>query len=133
LQGIALNTLIIDDNEMTRAVLRAMLVRGGLQVIGEASNGNNGYELIMKLKPQIVCLDIVMPDISGIDVLRQLRAELDRMVVPMVSGERSVKTIKQCLSLGASGSIIKPFNEATVLKSVRDAMSRAGMTIPDGL
>ncbi len=128
-----MNALIIDDNEMTRSVLRAMLVRSGLQVIGEASNGNNGYELIMKLKPQVVCLDIVMPDISGIDVLKQLRAELDRMVVLMVTSERSVETIKQCLSLGASGFIIKPFNEATVLKSVRDAMSRAGMTIPNGL
>jgi two-component system chemotaxis response regulator CheY len=127
-----LNALIIDDNEMTRAVLRAMLVRSGLQVIGEASNGNNGYELVMKLKPEVVCLDIVMPDISGIDVLKQLRAELDRMVVLMVSGERDVATIKQCLSLGASGFIIKPFNEATVLKSVRDAMRRAGMAMPVG-
>ncbi|MEB0136637.1 response regulator [Actimicrobium sp. CCC2.4] len=128
-----MNALIIDDNEMTRTVLRAMLVRSGLQVIGEASNGNNGYELIMKLKPQVVCLDIVMPDISGIDVLKQLRAELDKMIVLMVSGERNVDTIKQCLSLGASGFIIKPFNESTVLKSLRDAALRAGMTMPDGL
>lgn len=118
---------------MTRATLRTMLVRSGLQVIGEASNGNNGYELVMKLKPQVVCLDIVMPDISGIDVLKQLRNEFERMVVLMVSSERNVATIKQCLSLGASGFIIKPFNEATVLKSIRDAVLRAGMTMPNGL
>ncbi len=128
-----MNALIIDDNEMTRATLRTMLVRSGLQVIGEASNGNNGYELVMKLKPQVVCLDIVMPDISGIDVLKQLRNEFERMVVLMVSSERNVATIKQCLSLGASGFIIKPFNEATVLKSIRDAVLRAGMTMPNGL
>lgn len=128
-----MNVLIIDDNEMTRAVLRAMLVRSGLQVIGEASNGNNGYDMIMKLKPKIVCLDIMMPGISGIDILKQLRAELDKMVVLMVSGERNVTTIKQCLALGASGFIIKPFNEATVLKSVRDAVLRAGMAMPAGL
>lgn len=128
-----MNVLIIDDNEMTRAVLRGMLVRNGLQVVGEASSGNHGYELIMELKPQVVCLDIMMPDISGIDVLKQLRAELDKMVVLMVSGERNGTIIKQCLSLGASGFIIKPFNETTVLKSVSEALLRAGMAMPTRL
>ena len=127
-----MNALIIDDNETTRVVLRAMLMHTGLQVVGEASNGNSGYELIMKLKPDVVFLDIIMPDISGIDVLKQLRTELDRMMVLMISAERNVETIKQCLSLGASGFIIKPFNEATVLKSVRSAVLRAGIMMPNG-
>jgi two-component system chemotaxis response regulator CheY len=50
----------------------------------------------------------------------------------MISAERNVETIKQCLSLGASGFIIKPFNEATVLKSVRGAVLRAGIMMPNG-
>lgn len=128
-----MNALIIDDNNMTRTLLRAILGRSGMRVVGEASNGNRGYELIMELKPQVVFLDVVMPDISGIDVLKQLRAELDKMVVLMVSVERDVSIIKQCLSLGASGFILKPFTEATVLKSVKDAMLRAGMLVPAGL
>ncbi|HXA48262.1 MAG TPA: response regulator, partial [Burkholderiaceae bacterium] len=69
--GKSVNVLIIDDNEMTRALLRTILSAEGYIVVAEASNSKNGLEQALKVKPDVICLDILMPDGSGIDVLRQ--------------------------------------------------------------
>lgn len=119
-----LNVLIIDDNEMIRTVLRAMLFGTVHHVCGEAGSGKAGYELARKLVPDIVFLDILMPDFSGIDVLRQIREAMPQVIVLMVTGERDTETIRQCVAHGASGFIIKPFNAATVLKALADAAAR---------
>ncbi|MFT5534054.1 MAG: two-component system chemotaxis response regulator CheY [Candidatus Paceibacteria bacterium] len=120
-----MNVLIIDDNDMTRTVLRAMLFGTAHHVCGEAASGKAGYELALKLLPDVVFLDILMPDLSGIEVLKQLKEAMPQVIVLMVTGERDTETIKQCLASGASGFIIKPFNAATVLKSLADATQRA--------
>jgi two-component system chemotaxis response regulator CheY len=122
----SLNVLIIDDNDMTRAVLRAMLFSTVHHVCGEAANGKAGLELAHKLLPDVVFLDILMPDLSGIEVLKQLKEEMPQVVVLMVTGERDTDTIRQCVAAGASGFIVKPFNAATVLKALADAALRAG-------
>ncbi|EGF33152.1 response regulator receiver modulated metal dependent phosphohydrolase [Oxalobacteraceae bacterium IMCC9480] len=121
-----MNVLIVDDNEMTRTVLRAMLFGTVHHVCGEAGNGKAGLELALKLLPDIVFLDILMPDLSGIEVLKQLKEAMPHVVVLMVTGERDTDTIRQCVAAGASGFIIKPFNAATVLKALADAALRAG-------
>ncbi|GAA4014699.1 response regulator [Actimicrobium antarcticum] len=119
-----MKVVIIDDNEMTRMLLRTTFVAAGHEVAGEASNATNGYEQAIRLVPDLVCLDIVLPDGSGIDVLKQIKSAHPKMIVLMVSGERGATTIKECLASGASGFILKPFNQATVLNSVNDAVMR---------
>jgi two-component system chemotaxis response regulator CheY len=126
----SVNVLIVDDNEMTRALLRTILSAEGYRVVAEASNSKNGLEQAMKFKPDVMCLDILMPDGSGIDVLRQIMTELPKTVVLMVTGKRDVETVRECLSLGAKGFILKPFNAAVVLKTVGEAILRAGHQIP---
>ncbi len=120
-----MNVLTIDDNEMTRTVLRAMLFGTAHHVCGEAANGKAGYELALKLLPDVVLLDILMPDLSGIDVLKQLKEVMPQVVVLMVTGERDTDTLRQCVAAGASGFIVKPFNAATVLKALADVALRA--------
>lgn len=120
-----MNILIVDDNEMTRSVLRTILVGAGHVISAEASTGKGGLERAIKLQPDIVCLDIDMPDASGVEILTDIVKELPDTVVLMISGKRDVDTIKQCLSLGARGFIIKPFNAVTVLKVLGDAIIRA--------
>lgn len=110
---------------MTRTVLRAMLFSTAHHVCGEASNGKAGYELAQKLLPDVVFLDILMPDLSGIEVLKQLKESMPQVDVLMVTGERDADTIRQCVAAGASGFIVKPFNAATVHKALADATLRA--------
>lgn len=125
-----MNVLIVDDNEMTRALLRTILSSAGYKVVAEASNSKNGLEQVLKNKPDIVCLDILMPDGSGIEVLKQVATELPKTIVLMVTGKHDVETVKECLENGAKGFIIKPFNASIVLKTVKDAVLRAGQQPP---
>jgi two-component system chemotaxis response regulator CheY len=120
-----MNVLIVDDNEMTRTLLRTILNGDGYKIMGDVSNSKSGLEQALKLKPDIVCLDILMPDGSGIDVLKRLTKELPKTVVLMVTGKHDVETVKECLTNGAKGFIIKPFNAAVVLKVVKEAVQRA--------
>lgn len=119
-----MKVVIVDDNVMTRMVLRTTFAGAGHEVSGEAGTATNGYEQVIRLVPDLVCLDIMLPDGSGIDVLKQIKSAHPKMMVLMVSGERDESTIKECLASGASGFIIKPFNQATVLNSVNDAVMR---------
>ena len=125
-----MNVLIVDDNEMTRALLRTILSSEGYKVLAEASNSKNGLEQVLKIKPDIVFLDILMPDGSGIEVLKQVATELPKTIVLMVTGKHDIETVKECLGNGAKGFIIKPFNAGIVLKTVKDAVLRAGQQPP---
>ena len=113
-----LKVLIIDDNDMTREVLRVTLRSDGYEVIGEAADGENGLILAAKLKPDIICLDIIMPKISGIDVLKRVKEILPRTVVLMITGKNDRPTVQEVLGAGANGLIIKPFNTGTVLSTL---------------
>lgn len=126
----SVNALIVDDNEMTRALLRSILSAEGYVVQAEASNSKNGLEQILRLKPTILFLDIQLPDGSGVDILKQVMADLPKTIVLMVTGVHDVETVKTCLTSGAKGFIIKPFNAGIVLKTVRDALIRAGLKPP---
>ncbi|MBC7501813.1 MAG: response regulator transcription factor [Herminiimonas sp.] len=124
-----MDILIIDDNEMTRMLLRTILSGDGHTVVGEISTGKAGLDQALKLLPQVICLDIEMPDLSGIDILKQVVQKLPKTIVLMVSGKNDMATVKECLSLGAAGFIIKPFTAATLSKVLREAVARIGQTL----
>lgn len=125
-----MNVLIVDDNEMTRALLRSILSAEGYIVQAEASNSKNGLEQILRLKPSVLFLDIQLPDGSGVEILKQVMADLPKTIVLMVTGMHDADTVKTCLGAGAKGFIIKPFNASIVLKTVKDALARAGLQPP---
>ena len=110
---------------MIRMLLRTILNDAGYKVAGEASNGDSGMELLIKLKPHIVFLDVMMPDCDGIDVLGQILERAPQTIVLMVTGKRDVETVQKSLQGGAKGFIIKPFNSGTVLDAVKSAVARA--------
>ena len=122
-----MNVLIVDDNEMTRALLRTILKSDGHIVIGEASSRKSGLDQTLKLRPDVVFLDILMPDGSGVDLLKEIKQALPRTVVLMVTAKRDVETVKECLGSGATGFILKPFNAGIVLKTLKEAVLRAAL------
>lgn len=117
--------VIIDDNDITREVLRVTMRSDGYQVLGEATDGEAGIELVKTQKPDIVFLDIIMPRISGIEVLKQIKKLRPQTVVLMVTGNSDRPTVQAAVQNGASGFILKPFNTATVLNTVESALQRA--------
>lgn len=116
--------IIIDDNDTTRAMLRAILRAEGVEVVAEAKDGASGLALIRKLRPSLVCLDVMMPDVTGIEVLAQIKTEMPDTRVLMVTGSTDRDTVQAAISGGARGYLVKPFNGAKVIAAVETALGR---------
>jgi two-component system chemotaxis response regulator CheY len=112
--------LIADDTDFHRASLKDMLLRAGLDVIGEAVNGAEALTLARSLKPDIVILDIVMPEKSGLQVAAELKGMPFKII--MCSTLSSPEVIKEAMSIGASAYIVKPLSEEEVIEALRSVM-----------
>ena len=107
--------LIVDDNDLMRTLLRGILRSDAYQIIGEARNGIIALEFIAKSKPDIVFLDVMMPEMGGLEALQAIEAKHPEIIVIMITGNPSVENVKESIQGGAGGFIIKPFNSAKVL------------------
>ena len=117
--------LIVDDDRMSRSILRTMLLDEGYDVVGEATNGKRGIEMALELKPDVVCLDNIMPEMSGLEVLREIRTQLPQSLILMVSGSANRETVQGALQGGADGFVVKPFNSGRVLNALEQAFAKA--------
>jgi two-component system chemotaxis response regulator CheY len=112
------SVIVIDDNPVSRIALTAILRQGHYRFLGEAANAEDGLALAAKLRPDIVCLDIVMPGHDGLDLLPRLRALRPKTVIIMVSGKSDAQTVKLAVARGAAGFIVKPYTADHVLNTV---------------
>ena len=116
--------LIVDDNRIIREVLRGLIRHDDrLSLVGAAANGESALEMIGALRPDLVCLDILMPGIDGIAVLRAIHAAYPGTRVILVSGESRKDIIVRALRAGASGFVVKPFNAEKVLRTIHTALA----------
>lgn len=116
--------VIVDDNDMTRTLLRGLLVSEGYLVVGEANNGEQGFEVVTRARPDLVCLDVNMPRVDGLTALKQIRETAPDQVVVMVTGHAERETVQEAIAAGAAGFIVKPFNSAKVLTVIAAAMKK---------
>lgn len=121
--------LIVDDNDLMRTLLRGVLRGETYQIVGEARNGLVALEFIERLKPDIVLLDVMMPQMDGLETLQTIKSRYPTIVVIMVTGNPSPENVQESIQNGATGFIIKPFNSAKVL----DALERAWAARPQEL
>jgi DNA-binding response OmpR family regulator len=103
--------LVCDDNEMGRGLLRRMLTRRGY-LVEEAIDGESTIQAVEQCPPDLVLLDLRLPDLDGSEVLRQLRGDYNAAELPiiMVSAEHDGEVVAGCLSLGACDYVTKPIN-----------------------
>jgi two-component system chemotaxis response regulator CheY len=113
--------LIVDDNGVSRSLLRLLLQEEGYVTIEEAGNGEQGLEIARRLMPDIVFLDIAMPRMGGLEVLPKLRQMLPGTVVIMVTSSADRATVQVAADSGVNGYILKPFTQKTVLQAISDA------------
>lgn len=116
--------LIVDDSEITRALLRSLLRHEDYDVVGEASDGQQAIDMAQRLKPDIVCLDVDMPKMGGLEALGELRRLLPRTAVLMVTAHAERETVQTAIANGAVGYIVKPFNAGRVLAAIAAAVAR---------
>ncbi len=116
------NILVVDDSGYSRATIKAILTESGYDVIGEAKNGAEALDLIVELKPDLITLDNILPDMSGIEILRVLKEQGIKCNVVMISAVGQQSAIEEGLGLGANAYIIKPFTKEKVLEEIRNCL-----------
>ena len=105
---MSVKIILADDHRIMREGLRALLEReAGIEVIAEADNGRTTVELSRELNPDIVVIDIGMPDLNGIDATRQIVSDVPAVKVIALSMHSDKKFVREMLSAGASGYLLK--------------------------
>lgn len=108
--------LVVDDSSPMRRALRGILERSGFVVAAEACNGVEAIKLYRELKPDLVTMDIVMPQMDGVQTLRAIHELHPAARVVMVTAMTSLNKVRECARFGANHYIIKPFEEKKVME-----------------
>lgn len=113
--------LIVDDNDVMRTLLRGILRNEEFLIVGEARTGVGAIEMAERLRPNLICLDVVMPEMDGITALQEIKEKHPEIVIIMITGNASKENVQEALEYGAAGFVVKPFNAATVLETINRA------------
>lgn len=117
-----LKVVVIDSNAISRNLLTSVLLNGGFDVVGDSNTSPAGIASMIKLKPQLVCIDIGTADEEGFGRVDTLRAALPKTLLFLVSGQFDPLTVQTAVARGVHGFIVKPFKAETVLKTIRNAI-----------
>ncbi|MEJ2367078.1 MAG: response regulator [Acidobacteriota bacterium] len=115
--------LIVDDAMFMRAMIRDILTNSGqFEVVGEAANGQEAVEKFKTLTPDLVTMDIVMPQMDGIEACREILKAHDGARVVMCSAIGQEALVIESIAAGAKDFIVKPFSAEKVLKVLNAVM-----------
>jgi two-component system, chemotaxis family, chemotaxis protein CheY len=116
--------VLAEDDDVTLGFLKAVVQAMGLQVIAEARNGVQALHEIRRTKPDVVCLDINMPEMTGLEVLAAVRKEMPDAIVFLVSAFANADNVREAIRLRASGIIVKPFVKARITTEITRALAK---------
>ncbi|ENN96252.1 response regulator receiver protein [Methanocaldococcus villosus KIN24-T80] len=108
--------LVVDDSAFMRNILKRILTQTGkFVVVGEASNGKEAIEKAKELQPDLITMDIVMPEMDGITATREIKKILPNVKIVMCTSVDQEKKVIEALEAGADGYIVKPFQAQKVI------------------
>jgi two-component system chemotaxis response regulator CheY len=111
--------LIADDAAFMRMMLKDILKQGGYVIVGEAANGNEAFEMYQLNKPDLVTMDITMPQLDGISALKKIVSYDPKAKVVMCSAMGQQAMVIESIQAGAKDFIVKPFQPQRVLDAVK--------------
>jgi len=114
--------MIADDSDAIRLVLKDILSIGKHTVVAEAVNGDEAVDLFFKNSPDLLLLDLAMPKKDGLTVLKEIIEKDSQAKIVLITASDDQKIINQCLQIGASSYISKPFDFNEVLKQIGDSL-----------
>ena len=113
--------LVVDDAMFMRAMLKKLLTEAGFDIAGEAENGRVAVDLYQELKPDLVMMDITMPEMDGLTALKEI-VKLDPAAkVVMCTALGQERSVMEAMSAGAKDYILKPFNAEKVVEALKNA------------
>lgn len=115
--------MIVDDVAFVRKTLSDILSDAHFKVVGEAANGKEALDMYPKLRPDIVTMDIVMPELSGIDATRRIcKMDKDAKVI-IISAMGQENFVMEAINVGAKDFILKPFSADDVVRTIERVMA----------
>lgn len=115
-----MRVLIIDDHALFRVGLKGLLEQRNIEVVGVAAGGKEGIELASELKPDIVLLDLRMPDMGGLEVLKVLREKVSNIPIVMLTTSDEESDLIKSLRSGAQGYLLKDMEPDELVGALRD-------------
>jgi two-component system chemotaxis response regulator CheY len=110
--------LIVDDAAFMRVSIKNMLSKHGYEVVGEAENGKVAVHKFQELAPDIVTMDITMPEMNGLESLKAILALQPSAQVVMISAMGQESMVREAVMAGARGFIVKPFKEDVLISAL---------------
>jgi len=111
--------LIVDDHPMVREGLRSMLAGERMEIVGEAANGREAVQTLTETSPDVVLLDLELPDTNGLTLLRRIREIAPDVQVLVLTMHEDPARVRQAVQAGAAGYVLKGVDRAELLASVR--------------
>ncbi len=118
-----MKVVIVDDSDFSRSIIRKMLTEEGIAIVGEASSAESALTVIKEKKPNIVITDIVMPEISGIELTEKINQNFDDISVIVVSSLSQEHIVLEAIGAGASDFIAKPIQKQQLIDSLEKIMA----------
>ena len=115
--------LIVDDAAFMRMMLRDILSKNGFEIVGEAENGKIAVQMYEELKPDVVTMDITMPEMDGIAAVKEIKTTYPDAKVVMVSAMGQQAMVIEAIRSGVADFIVKPFQPDRVLEALGKALS----------
>ena len=126
-----LRVLIIDDHTLFRDGLQGLLERHNIDVVGSLGDGHEGIRLAQELKPDIVLLDMRMPGISGLEVLKQLQQSKFESPIAMLTTSNDERDLVEALRNGAKGYLLKDMEPDDVVAALREIVKGETVVAPN--
>jgi two-component system response regulator NreC len=115
------NVLLVDDHQLVRQGIRALLEREGLKVVGEAANGQEAVKLAETLLPTVAVLDIAMPVLNGFEAAREIQRVSSKTKTILLSMHTDCRYILEGLRCGAKGFVLKTHASQDLVRAIREA------------
>lgn len=119
---MAARILVVDDAAFMRMMIKDILVKNGFEIAGEAANGNESILKYQELRPDVVTMDITMPEMDGITAVREIRKIDPNARIIMCSAMGQQAMVLDAIQAGARDFIVKPFQEDRVIDAVKKVL-----------
>ena len=119
---MATRVLVVDDAAFMRMMVKDILSKNGYEIVGEAENGMKALEKYQELKPDLVPMDITMPEMDGITAVKEIKKVDPAAKVVMCSAMGQQAMVIEAIQAGARDFIVKPFQADRVLEAIRKAV-----------
>jgi DNA-binding NarL/FixJ family response regulator len=124
--------VIADDHELARAGLRTMLIgQQGIELLAEAKNGREALELCRRLQPDLVLIDVRMPDMDGLATCRRIKQEVPATLVILITMHENPQYLLEALRSGASAYVLKDVTQHELLNTIRRVLHGESVLDPD--